>query len=150
MASTHVNQPVPTSGANAVASTLTAGIIFPSASRTNATYNSDELFNPCAKGVRLYIDITNVGGAGTLVVKIQTRDPLTDTWVDVKAATTSVATPFASVQTKTLTVYPGITVAAGDATTSTEISNFVSTNWRVVAIVGVNAVSFSVGAEYLL
>jgi hypothetical protein len=147
MASTHVNQPVPTSGANAVASTLTAGIIFPSASRTNATYNSDELFNPCAKGVRLYVDVTNVGGAGTLTVKIQTRDPATDAWVDLTAGTTGL---FASVLTKTVTVYPGITVVAPGAAVSTETSNFLSTNWRVVATVGVNAVTFSVGAEYLL
>jgi len=147
MASTHVNQPVPTSGANAAASTLTAGIIFPSLSRTNATYNSDDLFNPCAKGVRLFIDITSVGGAGTLVVKIQCKDPLTDNYVDI---TTATSVSFTATGTRTLTVYPGITAAVGGANGSTEASQFISSQWRVVATVGTNAVTFSIGADYLL
>jgi len=147
MADLHKNVPVPTSGANPVSGTLTAGIIFPSLSRTNATYNSDELQNAGCKGVRLYIDITNVGGAGTLVVKIQTKDPLTKNWVDVTAAT---SVSFTATGTRTLTVYPGITAAAGGANGSTEVSNFISEAWRIVATVGTNAVVFSVGADYLL
>lgn len=147
MADSHTNVPVPSAGTNTVSGTLTAGIVFPSLSRAAATYNSDELQNANRKGVRLFIDITNVGGAGTLIVKIQVKDPLTKNWADLTAAT---SVSFTATGTRTLTVYPGITVVAGGANASTEISNFVSEAWRVVATVGTNAVVFSVGADYLL
>lgn len=148
MADMHFNQPVPIAGTATASGSNVAGLIFPSASRAAAAYNSDELFNPNCKGVRLYIDMTNVGaGPGTVVAKIQGRDPVTDTWVDITGATTAALN---AVQTKTLTVYPGITAAAGAAGVSTEVSSFVPTSWRVVATVATNAVTFSIGAEYLL
>lgn len=150
MADMHKNQPVPSplpSAQVAAGSTNVEGVIFPSASRTG-TNNSDEMFNANCKGVRLYIDATNVGaGPGTVTVKIQGRDPVTDNWVDITGATTAALN---AVQTRTLTLYPGITAAAGSATTNTEVSSFLPCSWRVVATVAVNAVVFSIGGEYLL
>lgn len=146
----HRNQPVPSpQPSQAVSGAGTPdGIIFPSLSRAAATYNSDEMFNPNCKGVRLYVDATVVGGGpGTLVITIQGRDPLTDNWV---AITGAVSAAWNAVQTRTLTVYPGLTTAAGTATTNTEANNFLPCAWRINVVVAVNAVTFSIGAEYLL
>src|SRR5438874_1568288 len=149
MASAH-NQPVPSpQPAQGIYSPNPDGIIYPSAVRVAATYTSDEMYNPVCKGVRIYVDVTNANG-GSLVIKIQTRDPNSDAWTDLTGATSSVATPWASNQTRTLTVYPGITTAAGNATTNTEVSNFISLSWRVVVTVSTATMTFSVGAEYLL
>ena len=150
MADMHQNQPVPSPQPSAAVSGtpgVTNGIIYASAARVVAAYTSDEMFNPNCKGVRIYADIT-VNNGGTVIVKIQTRDPNSDAWVDLTGATTAgLAT---ANQTRTLTVYPGITVAAGTATTNTEINNHLGTSWRLVATVSVATVTFSVGAEYLL
>lgn len=151
MADSHLNQPVPSPGPSTATPSSTNtpnGVIFVSASRTNATYTSDELYNPNCKGVRLYVDATVVGaGPGTLIVSIQGRDPVTKNWVDISLTTSAT---WNAVQTRTLTVYPGLTTAAGTATTNTEANNFVPCSWRVKVVVGVNAVTFSIGAEYLL
>ena len=156
MAAANMNQPVRTptpTSATAAGSTNIEGVIFASASRTNATYTSDELNNPGAKGVRLYADVTAVGaGPGTIIVTVEVRDPVTNNWVQITGAT-SPANPneWKSVQTRTLTIYPGITAAAGAAATNnTEVSSFVGVSWRVKVVVGVNAVTFSIGGEYLL
>jgi len=126
------------------------GFIFPPASRTNATYTSDALYNSDHKGIRLSINANNVGVGGTLIVSVECQDPVSSNWVPVTGGTTSVGTPFNAVQTITLTIYPGNKVAAGDATTSTEVSNFVDAVCRVKVVVGVNAVTFSVGGVLLL
>lgn len=144
------NQPVPApQPSSGTAAAVTNGIIFISAARAAATYTSDEIYNPGSKGARIYVDVTNANG-GSLVIKIQTRDPNSDNWVDLTGATSSVATPWASNQTRTLTVYPGLTVAAGNATTNTDTSNFVSVSWRVVVTVSTATMTFSVGGEYLI
>lgn len=144
----HRNAPVPSPlparglNANAGASLQKDGIIFASASRTAAAYTSDEMHNPNCKGVRLYVDITDVGAAGTLTVKIQTKDPATGTWVDLAGAVT---TALAAVATTTLLVYPGIT-----ETNNVDVSSHLGSAWRVVATVASNAVVFSIGGDYLL
>lgn len=144
------NQPVPSPRpADAVSdkqtpNTLNAeGVIFPSAARTNATYTSDAIHNANAKGVRLYIDITAVGGGpGTVTAEIQTQDPVSKNW---KRLTGCVTTALNSVSTGTLTVYPSTTVSA-----NIDLSNQLGPIWRVVAVVGVNSVTFSIGADYLI
>jgi hypothetical protein len=144
MPATHLNEPVATVGPlDATSGSQVAGVIFPSLSRTNATYNSGEMFNPDAKGLRLYIDLTNVGGAGTVTVTVESRDPVTDNWVTLDAGITTTA--LAAVATTTLTIYPGVTVVANKI-----FSAVVATAVRVKAVVGVNAVTFSIGGEWLL
>lgn len=123
-----------------IGSTQKDGIIFPSASRAAAAYNSNEYFATDAMGVRLYIDLTVVNG-GTLTVKIQTKDPLTGNWVDVPGATT---TALAAVATTTLTLEPGVTETA-----NVDVAQSIGTSWRVVATTAVAAVTFSIGGEYL-
>lgn len=144
----HFNEPVQSVGVSGVTDTIqAAGLVFPSLSRAVATYNSNEIFAPDSKGVRVFIDIT-VHNGGTLVVSLQVRDPVTDKWVTVTGATTAGLT--GANGTYTLTVYPGITVAAGGATAGAEINNFVDVSYRVVAVVSVAAVTFSIGAVNLL
>lgn len=137
-----VPSPLPAQG---VSTAPPNGVIFPSASRTAATYTSDPMYNPGCKGVRIYTDITVVGG-GTIIVKIQTQDPVSDNWVDVLGAFTGT---FAAVQTKTLTIYPGIPNVAGAPTTNTTQSDFLDASWRVVVTV-TGTPTFSVGGVYLL
>lgn len=150
----HFNRPVPSprpSSATAAASTNVDGSIIPSAAHTNGAVTSDEMYNASARGVRLYINITAVG-VGDVTTKIQVKDPVTDTFVDLVGATTAAHNTNG---TLTLTVYPGITAAAGTASTSTTVNTVLGTSWRVVSTVA-NAtgttdttVTFAVSGEYL-
>lgn len=148
----HFNRPVPCPQPSAAVSTPTPdGVIFASANHADGAVTSDEMYNASARGVRLYIKVTSAG-VGNVTTKIQVRDPNTDTWVDLKGAVTGA---MATAETLTLTVYPGIATAAGNATTSTEVNNILGPAWRVVSTVAASAgdsdhgVTFSVGADYL-
>ena len=147
MADMHRNQPVPSPRpTDAIAGVSHPnGMIFPSAVRTAATYTSDEISNSNWKGVRLYI--VRTVATGTLTVSIEGRDPVTDSWVAITGATTPALT---SAINTTLTLYPGITAAAGTGTTSTETSTFLPNAWRVKAVVATDTTTWSIGAEYLL
>lgn len=152
MAVLHQNRPVPTPLSAGANNNTADGIIFPSAVRTetggiasDGVYDSGELYNAGCKGVRLYINRTVA--TGTLTVSIQGKNPLTGAWVAITGATTPALT--SAIHT-TLTVYPGITAAAGTGTTSTEASTFLPCAWRVRAVVATNTTTWSVGAEYLL
>ena len=143
------NQPVPSPRpADAVSdknygAAQVSGTIFPSAARVAATYTSDPIHNPGALGVRLYIDITSDGAAGTVTVEIQTKDPVSDLWKRLTGCVTAALTETGS--PNTLTVYPGATVSAG-----VDLSNQLGPIWRVVAVVAANDVTFSIGADYLI
>lgn len=137
------NYPVPSAGPlDSTSGAQRDGIIFPSASRGVAAANSAEYTNPGAQGVRLFIDVTDVGaGPGTVTVKIQNFDPASQKWVDLPAATT---TAINATGTTTLTLYPGIAETA-----NVDIADPLGLRWRVVATVATNAVTFSVGGDYL-
>lgn len=136
------NYPVPSAGPlDSTSGAQRDGIIFPAASRAAAAYNSPEYSNLNANGLRLFINITDVGGAGTLTVKIQNYDPASSTWIDVPLATT---TALAATGASTLTIVPGAAESA-----NTDIGDPLGLRWRIVATVGANAVTFSVGGDYL-
>lgn len=153
----HVNQPVPSplptravafpsaTGASG-ASEQKDGVIFPSVARAdNAAYTSDEMHNLSAKGVRLYIKNGTIGTT-TLTVKIQNRNPVDDSWIDLPGAVTTALTT--DNDANTLTVYPGIA-----ETGNVSVSDHLGPTWRVVATLSdgdTNSVTFSVGADYLL
>jgi hypothetical protein len=138
-----VETPLPAqTSAEAASKSHVIGTIFESASRVAATYTSDEIKNFEHLGVRLFINRTNVGGAGTVTAKIQVKDPVSGTWVDLTGAVT---TALATVACSCLTVYPGLTVAAND-----KIDGHLGVTWRVSVTVATNAVIFSIGAEYLV
>ena len=151
MADQHKNCPVPAQ-VHASSTSTPAGVVFLSAVRTetggpasDGVYTSDEYFNANWKGVRLYINRTVA--TGTVTVSIQGRDPVTDAWFTITGATTAA---LSSAIATTLTLYPGITAAAGTGTTSTEVSNFLPCAWRVRAVVATATTTWSIGAEYLL
>lgn len=139
------NTPVPVPGAVTLGTLASpepkAGTILPSASYGTGATNSSEMANTRWRGVILYINTTAVGGAGTVVVKVQTKDPTSGTFVDLPgAATASITT---NTET-TLTVYPSVAESAG-----VDISDPLGHAWRIVATVGGNAVTFSVAGVYL-
>ena len=137
------NYPVPSAGPFAYTdSTQKDGIIFASAARTAAAYNSPEYLNPGAKGLRLFIDITaNTGNTGTVTVKIQNYDPASASWIDVPEATTAA---LATVASTVFTIHP-----EQEEDANTAIAQALGVRWRVVATVGTAACTFSIGADYL-
>lgn len=138
-----VNGPVPAVGVNAVGSTITPGIIFPSASRAQAAYTSDEIYNPNCKGIRLYT-ANDAAGGSTATAKIQVRAPNSDVWIDLAGATTAA---LGSSTGSLLTVYPGLTGIADAA--GVTINQHLGPVWRVVLTIGVATGTSSVGADYL-
>lgn len=125
------------------------GVIFPSLSRAqnggdgSGNYFSQEYLNSGALGIRVFIDVTNVGGGpGTVTVKLQNLDPASGKWIDVPACTSG---SINSVSSKIMTIFPGTTESSSEV----EISEPLGMRWRLVATVGTNAVTFSVGADYL-
>lgn len=103
-----------------------------------------EYVNPGAKGIRVFIDVTDVGaGPGTVTVKVQNRDPASLNWVDVPEATSGA---ISTTGTTTLTLYPG---QEEDTTAPVAVSEPLGVRWRLVATVATNAVTFSIGADYL-
>lgn len=144
MANMHQNQPVPVVGANAVSGTLAAGTVFPSASRVQGTYNSEEVFNAGCKGVRLYI-ANDAAGGSTVVVKLQVRAPNSDVWIDLPRATSGTVN---SSTGTIVTIYPGLTGIADVA--GVDINQHVGPAWRAVMTIGTATGTSSVGADYLL
>lgn len=131
--------------------TQVAGILFPTLARTEAlnpdglgagVYASSEQQNPGAKGVRLFTVVAD--GSGTVTVKIQVRDPYTDTWVDLAGATTAALDNATAI----LTVYPGLTGIADTA--GVTCNQHLGPAWRGVATVATAVETFSVGADYLI
>jgi len=142
----HTNGPVPVGSS-------TDGVVFPSAIRlhtggvaSDGVYDSDAFLNVDHKGVRLYINRTVA--TGTVTVSIQGKDPISGNWTPV--ALDAVTSALSSAILTTLTIYPGITAAAGSATASTERSAFLPNIWRVHAVVATNTTTWSISAEYLL
>jgi hypothetical protein len=118
------------------------GTILDSQSRAAATYTTDPIHNYEAKGLRLFFDLTNVGaGPGTVTAKVQVQDPVSGNWVDLAGAVTAALN---AVGTTMLTIYPGLTAAANVA-----VSSPLGLVWRLSVTVATNAVSFSVGGQYL-
>lgn len=144
----HVNGAVPTAGAyDASTSAQQEGVIFPTAARTHTdnsgVYNSAEIYNANARGVRLFVVVAN--GSGTVTVKIQVIDPYTDAWVDLAGATTAALNNTAGT---ILTVYPGLTGIADSA--GVTCNQHLGPAWRCVATVATATETFSVSADYLL
>ena len=123
-----------------------AGIIFPSLSRAAAAYTSAPIFNPNAKGVRLFV--ANDGGAGTstATAKVQILSPADGvTWIDLAGAVTAAL----GITTGSfLTIYPGLTGIADAANVA--INQHLGSMWRVVLTIGAVPGVSVVGADYLL
>ena len=117
--------------------------VFASSART-ATENSSDQINDNARGVRLFLDITAASGSSpTLDVKVQTKDPVSDSYVDLTGAAFAQQN---STATLDLVIYPGI-----GETSNRAGSDVLSSVWRVGATYGGSSPSFtfSVCAEYI-
>jgi len=150
MAVSSINQPVPIVGATAASITNVPGVIFPTLSRSHTggvasdgVYASDWILNPGARGVRLFTVVAN--GSGTIVAKIQVRDPVTDVAIDLAGAATAALNNNAGAL---ITIYPGLTGIADS--TGVTINQHLGAQWRVVATVATAAETFSIGAEFLI
>lgn len=130
------NQPVPTSTGK--------GTVFPSASRAAAAYTSEEMFNPNAKGVRLFT-ANDAAGGSTATAKIQVKAPGSGVWIDLAGATTAA---LGSTTGSILTVYPGLTGIADAA--GVTINQHLGTSWRVVLTIGTATGTSSVSVDYLI
>ena len=129
------NGPVPLPGANTVSGSNVAGILFPTLARaqnggvnSDGIFASDEIANPDAKGVRLTTVVAN--GGGTVVVKIQIKDPAAGGFIDLAGAATAALNNNAGA---IITVYPGLTGIADS--TGVTINQHLGNAWRVVATV---------------
>jgi len=140
------NGPVASPGAFDTSTTAnrTDGVLFLSASRVQAAYTSDEMYNGAAKGVRIYT-ANDAAGGSTATVKIQVRAPNSDVWIDLAGATTAA---LGSTTGSLLTVYPGLTGIADAA--GVTINQHLGPAWRVVMTIGVATGTSSVGADYLI
>jgi len=113
------------------------------AART-VTENSDDIKNLGFRGVTLYLDITAASGTTpTLDIKLQTKDPVSDGYVDMPGAAFAQKTGAGS---DTLTVYPGV-----GETANRSVSDVLPEDWRIVSTIGGTTPSFtySIGAVYL-
>lgn len=103
------------------------------------TVNSPIQCNPWGRGVTVGINTTQ-DAAGSYVVNIQGLDVVSNTFYTI-ASTAAIAAPgFA-----TLTVYPGVTVAANAA-----VSAPLPRSWRAQAVVTTGPISATVGASVSL
>jgi len=158
MATTYyVPSPSPYGAPEAAGSSNLNGQIFSSAARNETDdphglgagiYVSDPITNTSALGVRLFVSTTS-STAGTLTVKIQNYDNISDTWYDLDgAATGALADPNDAI----ITVYPGVAETSYDSDPSPSnvaVSDHLGLVWRVHATVATAAVTFSIGANYL-
>ena len=117
--------------------------IFSSAARAEATYNSDELGNSGASGIRVYIDVTGESGTATLDVKLQQRDPISSDYIDITGAAIA---QLSAVTTGPimLTLHPELT-----ASSNVIVKDLLPSLFRVVAVVGGSSVTmtFSIAIE---
>lgn len=75
------------------------------------------------KGVRLFLNITDQTGAGSLNVKLQVYDAAAEEWIDLPGATFEQQTGLGQWM---LTVHPNIAAVANVA-----VSQYVGSPWRV-------------------
>lgn len=127
------NQPIATIAGN--------GVIFASASRTQAAYNSEAFTNNGARGVRLYVTNDNANSS-TATAKIQVSGDGGANWTDLTGATTAA---LGSVTGSIITVYPGVGVSANVA-----VSIPLGGLWRVVLTIGTGTGTSKVTGEYLI
>lgn len=113
-----------------------------SADREPGAYTADFLVPERRRGLLLSVNYTAEGGAtATLDVKLQYRDGAESAWDDLPGASLA---QFTGVAESDLMVYPGITGVA-----NRQVSIAIPKILRVVATVGTDNLTFSVGVDFL-
>lgn len=116
--------------------------VLPSTTQT-ATFNGETQTNLESKGIRLTLNISAISGTSpTLDIKLQHRDPVSLTWIDI---TDAAFTQKTATGTDDLVIYPGIT-----STANRRVSDHLPKSWRVVYTIGGTnpSVTFSLGGCY--
>ena len=119
-------------------------ILFASAARSEAAYNSDEQTNDGWRGVDIYVDITAESGTATLDFKLQAKDPIGGDWVDINGASIAQLSAVTTSPTR-LTVYPGIAESS-----NVSVSDVLPRRWRGVLTVGGTSVSMTCSVAAVL
>lgn len=136
-----------------------SGVIFATAVRSltgasggsaSGAYTSQSIYNPTARGIRLYL-FSSGAATGTSTLKVQVFDPASLLWTDLPGAVTLAmdGTGAASTGPYTLTIYPGLTIAATGAAFS-KVDQHLGIEWRAVLTVALATATCSVGADYLM
>ena len=168
----NINEPVPTPGPAGAVSAYTdagattkpnniPGVIFPAISRITGTYNSDIIYNPTAKGVRLMLTISPTGAAtGTYSMAVQVPDNGDETiWHTLGGTFAGVAgvtgNGTGALTGSLLTIYPNLTgIADASGTTGsangTTINQHLGPKWRVQVVTTLATLTFRVSGNYLL
>ena len=116
----------------------------------SGVYVSSEHYNRGARGVRLNLVISPTGAAtGTVTVKLQAPCPVPDStgsivWTDISGATTAAIAGTGAITGTMFTLYPGVVTGASSCNMQ------LGPRWRAVATLANAALTFVVGADYLL
>lgn len=112
--------------------------IFETGARLAASspFSSSTFTNRGAKGITLYVDVTGSMASGTLVVKLQGKDPVSGKFKDITSVATASLT---GAGTTAVTLYPGVAETA-----NVSISDVLPYQWKAVATV-TSGMTFSVG-----
>lgn len=103
-------------------------IILLSSATRSASVNSDDQVNDGYRGVVLFLSVTAESATGTLDVKVQVKDFLSGSYIDLAGAAFAQAT---SVSTAMLTIFPGVA-----ETNNVSVSDVLPRGWRIVATQG--------------
>lgn len=108
----------------------------------SANFNSTDQVNYNGLGATIYVNVSAVN-AGTLVVKLQGKDPVSGTYYDIPGATTGSLSATGLVA---IIIHPGTagTPAAGSAICSLPLPR----TWRAVGTITGTSVTSSIGAHY--
>ena len=166
----NINEPVPTPGPSRAISAYTAagavtkpdnipGVIFSAVSRITGTYNSDNMYNPTAKGVRLMLTISPTGAAtGAYNMAVQVPDNGDETIWHTLGGTIGggvTGNGTGAISGSLLTIYPSLTgLADASGTTGsgagTTINQHLGLKWRVQVVTTLDDLTFRVSGNYLL
>lgn len=108
------------------------------ATNVSATQTSLDQTNFYGRGVKVFLNVTAIG-AGSLVVLIQYKDPVSGQYITALTSAAVIANGFTQ-----YTIYPGITAIANVA-----VNDVVPRTWRV-QVTGANGSSFTVGGAVML
>jgi hypothetical protein len=111
-----------------------------SASGATTDQNSADQTNPNARGVKVVLDMTNVG-TGSVTLTIQGKDAASGKYYTILASAAIVTN-----STNVYTVYPGITAAA-----NISASDVLPAKWRIkITANNANPTTFTIGASVLI
>lgn len=114
-------------------------VVLASAARV-ASNNSDDQVNRFYRGVEVVADVTAVPGVDTVTFTVEGQDPVSKKWYTLLASAA-----ISAQSTVSLTVYPGVTVAANAAA-----SRPLPRAWRVkVTHSAGTSFTYSVGASLI-